>query len=135
MQETCVPPPQLEAGRGPGQREAGKQTAWKSSEDGAGGPHIEEVVARAQVPRGLKLMRVDPTVAPSTVASPMVWAAFTQVRCCARRPGLLRPARTFSRMNGRPVARESVKALRTIWPPPSPDPPSIRTGSRSIRAR
>lgn len=58
--------------------------------------------------------RIEPTSSPLTLAPLCSAAARTQARCCLRRPGLARPARIFSMVNGRPVITESASALRKI---------------------
>ena len=57
-----------------------------------------------------------------------VAAASTAERCCGRSPGLSRLSRILAIRNGRPVRSESVRAVRRIWPPPSPREPSSSTG-------
>src|SRR5215475_5285706 len=64
-------------------------------------------------------------LAPLASAWPIFAAAFTAVRCCLSNPGFLRPARILSIRNGWPVNSESPSAVRRIWPPPSPNEPSI----------
>jgi hypothetical protein len=78
---------------------------------------------------GEKDSSVEPRTAPRTSAPPTSAAAVTAVRCWRRSPGFLRPARIFSILNGRPVARDKANEERRIWPPPSPADPSMTTGS------
>jgi len=52
-------------------------------------------------------------------------APFTAVRCCFRKPGVLRPARIPLIRKGLPVSRDKVNEERRICPPPSPIVPSI----------
>src|SRR5262245_55098197 len=74
---------------------------------------------------GVNVSCVEPRFAPCASAWPIFAAAFTAVRCCRSNPGFLRPARIFSIRNGWPVNSESPNAVRRIWPPPSPNEPSI----------
>ncbi len=71
--------------------------------------------------------RVEPTEPPTTSAPPSIAAASTALRCWGRRPGLSRLARILTIRNGRPVRSDSVRAVRRIWPPPSPLEPSSVT--------
>src|SRR5262245_27408945 len=64
-------------------------------------------------------------LAPDTSACPTFAAAATAVRCWRSRPGFFRPERIFSIRNGLPVRRESEREVRRIWPPPSPNEPSM----------
>src|SRR5262249_45758368 len=73
------------------------------------------------------------TGGPRTREYPNPAAAWTAVLCWGRRPDFSRLARIFSMRNGRPVKSESVRAVRRIWPPPSPREPSSRTTSRPPR--
>src|SRR5580704_7431928 len=59
------------------------------------------------------------------VASQICAAALTAVRCCRSKPGFSRPARMFSIRKGWPVTMERARAVRRIWPPPSPMEPSM----------
>ena len=81
----------------------------------------------ARIPRGRKRSDVEPSSAPSTSAWPTAAAASTAVRCWRASPGCLRPARILSMANGWPVTSDSPSAVRSTWPPPSPNDPSRRS--------
>lgn len=80
---------------------------------------------------GAKSSSVDPSRSPETTAPLIVAAALTAERCCDNNPGLRRPARMFSRRKARVVTLDRLKAVRNIWPPPSPyDPSKMRTSAK-----
>jgi hypothetical protein len=83
---------------------------------------------------GLKVTDPELSSAPLTVAPETLAAALTAVRCWRRRPGFGLPARIFSMRNGLPVTVESASAVPRIWPPPSPDEPSIVNIASSLHA-
>ena len=87
---------------------------------------IEKVYSPGFTFPGVNESSRDEIAAPSTVAPQIVVAALTAVRCWRSRPGFSRPARMFSIRNGWPVTIDRPRAVRRIWPPPSPMEPSMR---------
>ena len=77
---------------------------------------------------GAKVISVEPRRSPDTAAPLIAADALTAERCCGSRPGFRRPARMFTRRMCRAVMIERLRAVRRIWPPPSPcEPSSVRT--------
>src|SRR6185503_5323527 len=83
---------------------------------------------------GSKRRSGDPSKAPPTRAPQARVAARTAARCWGRRPGTVRPARMRVISKPWPVTADSARAVRTIWPPPSPWEPS-REMSRDALTR
>ena len=81
---------------------------------------------------GEKVISEDPGVAPDVLASQMPASAIMARACCAARPGLDRPCRILVMRTGFPVTAERATAVRTIWPPPSPNEPSISIINRIL---
>lgn len=84
---------------------------------------------------GAKVSSVEPSRSPETTAPLIAAAALTAERCCGNNPGLRRPARMFSSRKGRVVTLDRLKAVRKIWPPPSPYDPSMMRTSAKFRLR
>src|SRR5688572_17702 len=83
---------------------------------------------------GSKRRSGDPSNAPPTLAPETIVAARTAARCCGRSPGTGRRARILTISNGWPVTVERARAVRRIWPPPSPwEPSRVSTGTTHRR--
>lgn len=66
---------------------------------------------------GLNSISVDPICTPFTWALQMLCASCIPLRCCAAKPGFLRPARILKIRIGLLVNPLNPIAIRRIWPP------------------
>ena len=99
-------------------------------------PTLSDITASRTEP-GRNLILVDPTPPPSRRPPHIFCSILQAARCWGLSPGVFRLCLILSTSTGLPVIQESARAVRTVWPPPSPREPSstIQSNTRSAWRR
>jgi len=136
MPEQFYPCPQSKVHQ-PGQECPFQKIKWRCQRivRTADNHHTRRLFSEKQGRPGQNSSSFDPFSLPRQRPEDISHAAAAQLRCCAARPGLGRPARILLMRTGFPVTHAKARLLRTICPPPSPAEPSIAMTSSDIFVR
>ena len=106
-------PPSIVTLDGPGATRSAGRIVWSTSVPLPAVPMLK-ACDPVRIDPGVKAIRPEPIVAPSTSAPLIATAASTAVRWARISPGLSRPARIRSMITGRPVTIASASDERRI---------------------